>query len=141
MAEKLANVPGAQKRGAAFVGDGEPPATIAQATQAATAAAGSRGPNFRACRFGIVRSPAPCSRRSSLPEEAFGAVTDLTTARDRLGCDRAVMACYRDRGMTRPIRIIGIDPGLRRTGWGVVESAGNRLELPRLRLGDDQRSR
>ena len=29
--------------------------------------------------------------------------------------------------MTRPIRIIGIDPGLRRTGWGVVEIAGNRL--------------
>ncbi|MBX3532532.1 MAG: crossover junction endodeoxyribonuclease RuvC [Rhizobiaceae bacterium] len=25
------------------------------------------------------------------------------------------------------IRIIGIDPGLRRTGWGVVESAGNAL--------------
>jgi crossover junction endodeoxyribonuclease RuvC len=30
-------------------------------------------------------------------------------------------------GMTRPIRILGIDPGLRRTGWGVVEIAGNRL--------------
>jgi crossover junction endodeoxyribonuclease RuvC len=29
--------------------------------------------------------------------------------------------------MIRPIRIIGIDPGLRRTGWGVVEVAGNRL--------------
>jgi crossover junction endodeoxyribonuclease RuvC len=29
--------------------------------------------------------------------------------------------------MTRPIRIVGIDPGLRRTGWGVVEFAGNRL--------------
>src|SRR3954467_3865081 len=26
-----------------------------------------------------------------------------------------------------PIRILGIDPGLRRTGWGVVESCGNRL--------------
>lgn len=25
------------------------------------------------------------------------------------------------------IRIIGIDPGLRRTGWGVIESEGNRL--------------
>ena len=25
------------------------------------------------------------------------------------------------------IRIIGIDPGLRRTGWGIVESDGNRL--------------
>ncbi len=29
--------------------------------------------------------------------------------------------------MTRPIRILGVDPGLRRTGWGVVELAGNRL--------------
>ncbi|MEA2939843.1 MAG: crossover junction endodeoxyribonuclease RuvC, partial [Bradyrhizobium sp.] len=26
-----------------------------------------------------------------------------------------------------PIRILGIDPGLRRTGWGVIESFGNRL--------------
>jgi len=26
-----------------------------------------------------------------------------------------------------PIRILGIDPGLRRTGWGLIESAGNRL--------------
>ena len=31
-------------------------------------------------------------------------------------------------GMTaRTIRIIGIDPGLRRTGWGIVESDGVRL--------------
>src|SRR5579863_10136594 len=29
--------------------------------------------------------------------------------------------------MTRPIRILGIDPGLRRTGWGMVEIAGSRL--------------
>src|SRR5437016_181179 len=27
----------------------------------------------------------------------------------------------------QPIRIIGIDPGLRRTGWGVIETEGNRL--------------
>jgi crossover junction endodeoxyribonuclease RuvC len=31
--------------------------------------------------------------------------------------------------MTRPIRILGIDPGLRRTGWGMVEVAGNRLSF------------
>jgi crossover junction endodeoxyribonuclease RuvC len=29
--------------------------------------------------------------------------------------------------MRHPIRILGIDPGLRRTGWGVVEADGNRL--------------
>jgi crossover junction endodeoxyribonuclease RuvC len=27
----------------------------------------------------------------------------------------------------RPIRILGIDPGLRRTGWGVIDVEGNRL--------------
>ena len=26
-----------------------------------------------------------------------------------------------------PVRILGIDPGLRRTGWGIIESEGNRL--------------
>ena len=26
-----------------------------------------------------------------------------------------------------PVRILGIDPGLRRTGWGVIETCGNRL--------------
>ena len=29
--------------------------------------------------------------------------------------------------MARVIRILGIDPGLRRTGWGVIEADGNRL--------------
>jgi crossover junction endodeoxyribonuclease RuvC len=29
--------------------------------------------------------------------------------------------------MRRTIRILGIDPGLRRTGWGVVDTEGNRL--------------
>ncbi len=29
--------------------------------------------------------------------------------------------------MTQPIRILGIDPGLRRTGWGVIDVEGNRL--------------
>jgi len=28
-----------------------------------------------------------------------------------------------------PLRILGIDPGLRRTGWGVIESDGNRLSF------------
>ena len=27
----------------------------------------------------------------------------------------------------QPVRILGIDPGLRRTGWGVIETEGNRL--------------
>jgi crossover junction endodeoxyribonuclease RuvC len=29
----------------------------------------------------------------------------------------------------KPLRILGIDPGLRRTGWGVIESEGNRLSF------------
>jgi crossover junction endodeoxyribonuclease RuvC len=52
-------------------------------------------------------------------------------------CSRRILPCaalglkltrrYHGSQMTRPIRILGIDPGLRRTGWGVVEIAGNRL--------------
>jgi crossover junction endodeoxyribonuclease RuvC len=33
------------------------------------------------------------------------------------------------RMRTRPIRILGIDPGLRRTGWGIVRIEGNRLSF------------
>jgi crossover junction endodeoxyribonuclease RuvC len=31
------------------------------------------------------------------------------------------------RDMASMVRIIGIDPGLRRCGWGIIESEGNRL--------------
>ncbi|MEX0406244.1 crossover junction endodeoxyribonuclease RuvC [Aquibium sp. LZ166] len=31
--------------------------------------------------------------------------------------------------MAETIRIIGIDPGLRRTGWGIVEACGNALRF------------
>jgi len=31
--------------------------------------------------------------------------------------------------MVEKVRIIGIDPGLRRCGWGVIEAAGNRLSF------------
>jgi crossover junction endodeoxyribonuclease RuvC len=29
----------------------------------------------------------------------------------------------------KPVRILGIDPGLRRTGWGVIETQGSRLSF------------
>src|SRR5579863_4782716 len=31
------------------------------------------------------------------------------------------------RPIRKAVRILGIDPGLRRTGWGVIETDGNRL--------------
>jgi crossover junction endodeoxyribonuclease RuvC len=31
--------------------------------------------------------------------------------------------------MAETIRIIGVDPGLRSTGWGVIDSAGNSLRF------------
>jgi crossover junction endodeoxyribonuclease RuvC len=34
---------------------------------------------------------------------------------------------YQGHSMRRAIRILGIDPGLRRTGWGLIDSDGNRL--------------
>jgi crossover junction endodeoxyribonuclease RuvC len=36
-------------------------------------------------------------------------------------------ACYQTASMKRPIRILGIDPGLRRTGWGMIACEGNKL--------------
>ena len=36
-------------------------------------------------------------------------------------------SCYSLHMNRNPIRIIGIDPGLRRTGWGVIDSDGVRL--------------
>ncbi len=38
-------------------------------------------------------------------------------------------AVYHRFIMRAPIRILGIDPGLRRTGWGVVAIDGNRLSF------------
>jgi len=48
-------------------------------------------------------------------------------ARDALGA--APEPDYHGAGMSHPIRILGIDPGLRRTGWGVLDVAGNRLSF------------
>ncbi len=31
--------------------------------------------------------------------------------------------------MTEPVRIIGLDPGLRRCGWGIIEAVDNRLSF------------
>ncbi len=36
---------------------------------------------------------------------------------------------YKLKAMAETIRIIGIDPGLRYTGWGVIDLAGNRLQF------------
>ncbi len=38
-------------------------------------------------------------------------------------------ACAIVAAMAETIRIIGIDPGLRRTGWGVIEATGNTLRF------------
>ena len=42
---------------------------------------------------------------------------------------RAAGAAVSRRVGARAIRILGIDPGLRRTGWGVIEISGNRLSF------------
>src|SRR4051794_10509349 len=50
----------------------------------------------------------------------------------RLGTAQAAHArmgarCYQRVEMNVTIRILGIDPGLRRTGWGLIDVEGNRL--------------
>jgi crossover junction endodeoxyribonuclease RuvC len=37
------------------------------------------------------------------------------------------MAAPPPSSLTKTIRLIGLDPGLRRTGWGVIDVTGNRL--------------
>ena len=56
------------------------------------------------------------------PDAPCGLQISGATARTGAGSCAITKAVLR-----RPIRILGIDPGLRRTGWGVVEIDGNRL--------------
>ena len=63
---------------------------------------------------------------------AWDARQELVTGTDSHSGREGALVADRRRGyqqaiMHRPIRILGIDPGLRRTGWGVVEIDGNRL--------------
>ena len=60
---------------------------------------------------------------------------------DRGGRGHGDGAALEASGMPqRPIRILGVDPGLSATGWGIVEMRGLAAPLPRLR-GDHQRTR
>jgi len=45
------------------------------------------------------------------------------------GHDDRARVRYHHVVMLRPIRILGIDPGLRRTGWGMIAIDGNRLRF------------
>src|SRR5947209_20348376 len=42
---------------------------------------------------------------------------------------RTVVPGLSSRMLPPPIRIIGIDPGLRTTGWGIIEAQGSRLSF------------
>ncbi len=58
----------------------------------------------------------------------------LATGAVKLGVRRAVAEAAPERAtpagrMSEPIRIVGIDPGLRATGWGVVAIKGNELSF------------
>src|SRR5215831_13674572 len=68
------------------------------------------------------------ARRAHAMEEPHAAWICRTKASTRVPRPRPLgFAGLSRRGMTQPIRILGIDPGLRRTGWGVIDVAGNRL--------------
>src|SRR5690606_5250923 len=58
--------------------------------------------------------------RSKLTPKGFVVINGFA---GKARCHRYVVA------MAEAIRIIGIDPGLRRTGWGVVDSLGNSLRF------------
>ena len=82
-------------------------------------------------RSPIAATPFATSRegRSGLPPPHDGAAS--CPARTPSLKSRLASACRQRSflGVSQTIRIIGIDPGLRRTGWGVVESLGSRLSF------------
>src|ERR1044072_4407697 len=71
-------------------------------------------------------------RGSAMTAEKVAAVgRSITTESGREGlCSKArpgARAWYQRPIMAQAIRILGIDPGLRRTGWGLIGCEGNRL--------------
>src|SRR5215216_1599622 len=87
---------------------------------------------YPARRPGSHRSKTTSSRLHRLrPWIAPIAILGITRGRGlgsrRRGLGEEGRAGYHKCMLRRPIRILGIDPGLRRTGWGVVEIDGNRL--------------
>ena len=61
-----------------------------------------------------------CSRRSTT-------TTTCRTSTPISRCPTTIAAPKLDRRERDAMRILGLDPGLRHTGWGVIESQGNRL--------------
>ena len=53
--------------------------------------------------------------------------TTMTTSRTSTPISRSPRRCWRRSPEVAAIRILGIDPGLRRTGWGVIETEGSKL--------------
>jgi crossover junction endodeoxyribonuclease RuvC len=73
--------------------------------------------------------PSACSTQRPLAGDAADPV-DRVGAPVTAGCGRFAQdrpRVYHQDKMARPIRILGIDPGLRRTGWGIIEITGNQL--------------
>lgn len=89
--------------------------------------------NRRRCRQG----QGAFRRFNCIPPEAKGAAFANVAARNRFPVPVPVHSLYltsvaargRLAGMNGAIRIIGIDPGLRRTGWGIVDTLGNSLRF------------
>src|SRR4051794_30445636 len=76
----------------------------------------------------ISRCRRPCRsgsrpRRCTARPERSAAARDAAARTEARGVDRTAM---------HSVRLLGLDPGLQHTGWGLVESAGSRLR----HLGD-----
>src|SRR4029079_46324 len=69
---------------------------------------------LRSCRLQLHAHCALAARRGSLKRKLPSAARPLSAV---------------SLAMAQPIRILGIDPGLRRTGWGVIAMAGNALSF------------
>src|SRR5215831_12716684 len=72
--------------------------------------------SFMFDRMGEFRFPLTAGTADEIMEKAIEA-----------GADDVVSGSGEVRGLSGAMRLIGLDPGLRLTGWGVIEVEGNRL--------------
>jgi crossover junction endodeoxyribonuclease RuvC len=76
---------------------------------------------IRALEYWVARSGRAMTVRFWL-DDAVGSAVSISFSRPQRYHWRMTSQPIRS-----PVRILGIDPGLRRTGWGVIEIDGNRL--------------
>ena len=96
-------------------------------------------PRRQAPRQSGGRRARPKGRHVGKIDHGTSRLENLAHAYARSLRGSACGGCYQRGTMGQAFASSASIPGLRRTGWGLIGCEGNRLILPRLRLGRDQR--